>query len=105
MVSILTLISSSSSLFSKFLETIPSSPTARGITLTFMFPAFSVLQQGPSIFQSFIFFHVNPVVRRNYKIHSQKILFFKLRLSLAFWPRLGDRQYSIITKMFTGIML
>ena len=54
-VSILPLISNTSSLFSKLLETVPSAPITIGITVTLIFHNFSALWQDPSICRSFLF--------------------------------------------------
>ena len=76
-VPILLLITSSSSLFSKPLRTIPSAPTTTGIIITFMFHG-----KIQVLVHFFVFFHFHSLIRRNSKILKITCLFV---FSLVSW--------------------
>ena len=89
-VSTLPLISDSSSLFSKRLGTVPSTPTTTGIIVT-MFRSF-LSSLARSKYLSIFTFSIVFTLCSNRKAKSTRwqVLFFLLRRSLTFWTRLGD---------------
>ena len=95
-ISILTRISSSTSLFWHE-TTIPSTPTTSGITVTFHVPLLFQFSGKIQVFTSlFAFFYFPSVVRWKGKIHKtvNSLFLKKLTLGLVFWWRLGDPSVS-----------
>ena len=102
MVSILPLISNSSSLFSKPLGTVPSAPTANGITIILIFHSFFcslAKSKYLSIFY-FLLFSFFDLPEWQNSLDSKFCFCCNLTLDLVFWPGLGDLCVSQKSKNF-----
>ena len=93
MVSILSLISYSSSLLSKRLETVRSAPNTISITVILIFHSFyfSIFAKVQVFVYDFVFFSFPSVVCKNSKnLLDRKFIFFLSTIGLVFQPGLGD---------------
>ena len=92
-VSILPMIFSSFSTFCLFfrpLDTVPSTPTTIGITVTFMFYCFFLKLWQDTSLCPFAFFHYYTVDHWIGKVHKWASSLFLVNLYKVFWSRLED---------------
>ena len=78
-------------LYQSFNDSVQRAPITMGITVTFIFHSFSVLQQGPGTYLFFPFFQFYSVVSRDGKVRcSAGFLFLLFLLTVTMSNRLAE---------------